>query len=218
MPLPTATFSYFDPLAKRYVTVPIYLPSIAVTGAMPIPAAGPMPANGVEAAATVPRPKTSCRIDPTWARRKGACSPVYREPWFWVVQGGLALLPLLGLAVYFVRRRAMSGQESVETVSRRRSLRQEEVAMAEAVRQNDTHAFFVAARHAVQLQLGAQWAMPPKAITLGEIRRRDPALGERLEPLFRQADEVIYSGRAGTNIDLAKWDGIVREMLQLQPA
>ena len=79
--------------------------------------------------------------------------------------------------------------------------------MAEAVRRNDALAFFMAARHAVQLQLGAQWNLRPEALTLGEIRERDPHLAEALEPLFTQADEVIYSGRAGSNLDLAHGNG-----------
>jgi len=90
--------------------------------------------------------------------------------------------------------------------------------MADAVRQGDARAFFVAARHAVQLQLGTQWALSPEAITLGEIRRRDPSLAETLTPFFAQTDEVIYSARPSMNIDLAHWDRITRELLQLQAA
>ena len=87
--------------------------------------------------------------------------------------------------------------------------------MAEAQRREDTHAFFVAARHAVQLQLGARWSLAPEAITLGEIQRRDPDLAERLGPFFRQADEVIYSGRASANMNLARWHTVAREFLQV---
>ncbi len=91
--------------------------------------------------------------------------------------------------------------------------------MAEAVRGDDALAFFVAARHFIQLQLGAQWRLSPEAITLGEIQARDPQLAETLEPLFAQADAVIYSGQAHSGLDLAQWDHRVRtELLQPQPA
>jgi hypothetical protein len=90
--------------------------------------------------------------------------------------------------------------------------------MAEAARRDDATTFFLAARHAVQLQLGERWAVAPESITLGEIRRRDPALAESLAPLFAQADEVLYSGRASANLDLAHWQRVARECLQLQPA
>ncbi len=91
--------------------------------------------------------------------------------------------------------------------------------MNEAVGCGDARAFFVAARHAVQLQLGAQWRMTPEALTLVEIGRRDPPLAERLKPLFTQADEVIYSGQAGADLNLAQWElHVRRELLQPQPA
>jgi hypothetical protein len=144
--------------------------------------------------------------------------PVYRAPWFWPVQAALAALPVLALLFLFVRRWRSKGRENVETASRRRTLPQEEHAMAEAIRRNDAPAFFLAARHAVQLQLAQQWAVAPESITLGEIRRRDPALGEALAPLLAQADEVLYSGRAGTGLDLAHWQRLARECLELQHA
>ena len=91
--------------------------------------------------------------------------------------------------------------------------------MTEAVRRGDAVAFFVAARHAIQLQLASRWNLKPEAITMGEIRGRDAHLAETLEPLFAQADEVIYSGRASGNLDLAAWEHRVRsELLQPQPA
>jgi hypothetical protein len=101
----------------------------------------------------------------------------------------------------------------------KRSLQHEEDAMSEAVRRGDARAFFLAARHAIQLQLGTQWKLKPEAITLREIQSRDPALAATLQPLFAQADEVIYSGKASPGLDLAQWDHRVRtELLQPQTA
>ena len=91
--------------------------------------------------------------------------------------------------------------------------------MAEAVRHGDAPGFFTAARHAIQLQLGTQWNLRPEALTLAEIRGRDPHLAETLAPLFAQADEVIYSGQASPHLDLTQWERHVRtELLQPQPA
>jgi hypothetical protein len=218
VPLPSAAFNYFDPFARQYVNVPIYLRTIAVTGATPLPAEAASPAGGA-----VTPPPASLADDFLPNRRdlgalRASLSPVYRQPWFWMVQGALAALPLAGLLVFFVRRRSSALRSEFEAALRHRSLREVEAAMAEARRKNDTLAFFMAARRAVQLQLGTQWAMPPEAITLGEISRRDPSVAEALAPFYRQADEVIYSGHAGTNIDLARWESVVREFLRLQPA
>jgi hypothetical protein len=90
--------------------------------------------------------------------------------------------------------------------------------MTEAARAGDAVAFFTAARHSIQLQLAAQWNVNPESLTLGEIRDRDPHLAETLQPLFTQADEVIYSGRTDSHLDLAEWERAVRELLQPQPA
>lgn len=218
VPLPPASFSYFDTRLKQYTTVLIHLPSIAVTGAMPVAPAAPA---SVSPAATASAAEPADVFLPNRAELGELTTsmlPVYRQPWFWILQGALLALPFCGLLVFALRRWRLAGRESNESASRRRSLRHEEHAMAEAVRRNDARAFFTAARHAVQLQLGARWGMTPEAITTGEIRRRDPALAETLAPLFAQADEIIYSGRASANVDLAHWARVAHECLQLQPA
>ncbi|HEV3270600.1 MAG TPA: BatD family protein [Candidatus Methylacidiphilales bacterium] len=220
VPLPAASFSYFDPDAKHYVTVPIALPAITVTGsAAPIAPASP----GGETDSTMASAGPKAEFLPNRLEigsLQTSLAPVYRRPWFWAVQGGLVLLPLLAALFLFLRSRFTTPDDSRgERARRRRSLQQEEDAMAESVRRGDAVAFFVAARHAVQLQLGPRWNLTPEALTLAEIRGRDPELAGMLEPLFTQADEVIYSGRAGASLDLADWERRVRtELLQPQPA
>jgi hypothetical protein len=56
VPLPPASFSYFDPTAKQYVTVPIALPEITVTGA-PTPLASASPGGGTDSTAASTAPK-----------------------------------------------------------------------------------------------------------------------------------------------------------------
>ena len=135
------------------------------------------------------------------------------------LQGGLIVVLLSGIVATFLRATTNRNEDRNEQTQRRHSLHQEESAMSEAVRNGDALAFFLAARHAVQLQLGAQWRLKPEAITLAEIRERDPQLAASLEPLFAQADEIIYSGGADAGQDLAQWETRVHESLhQLQPA
>jgi hypothetical protein len=220
IPLPPASFSYFDPTAKQYVIVPIALPEITVTGS-PTPLASASPGGGTDstAAPTAPQALGFLPNRLELGSPRMSLTPVYRQPWFWAVQGGLIALPLLGALLLLLRSRSRPDDERAERALRQRSLHQEEDAMAEAVRRGDALAFFVAARHAIQLQLGAQWNLRPEALTLGEIRGRDPHLAETLEPLFAQADEVIYSGHASPDLDLAHWEHRVRtELLQPQPA
>jgi len=219
--IPPATFSYFDPTTKQYVTLPIPLPEITVTGSS-IPLASTSPAaGGTDSATATPLSKTDELVPNRLeiGSTQMNLTPVYRQTWFWVAQGGLISLPLLGALILFLCFRATPDNSRAERALRQRSLHQEEDAMAEAVRCGDALAFFVAARHAIQLQLGAQWKLSPEALTLGEIRGRDPHLAETLEPLFKQADEVIYSGQASPGLDLAQWEHLVREeLLQPQPA
>ena len=219
VPLPAASFSYFDPAAKQYVTVPIALPEITVTGT-PTPLASAPAGGGTDSttAAIVPQAAEFLPNRLEIGSPRLSLAPIYRQPWFWSVQGGLIALPLLGALFLFLRSRSTPDDDRAERALRQRSLHQEEDAMAEAVRRGDALAFFVAARHAVQLQLGTQWKLRPEALTLAEIRGRDPQLAETLEPLFTQADEVIYSGQASADLDLDQWERHVRELLQLQTA
>jgi len=214
--LPRATFSFFDPRSRRYVTEPIDLPSIAVTGVMPPSVAA---ASATETTSTASPPSVADGFAPNRTELGGLqadMSPVYRAAWFWPVQAALVALPVLGLFIFLLRRRVGSRGSHVD--SSRQTLRQAEQAMEDATRRGDARAFFLAARRAIQLRLGARWGVAPEAITLGEIRRRDPALAETVSGLFAQADEVLYSGRASAKLDLAHWQRVARECLHLQPA
>ena len=219
VPLPQASFSYFDPFRRQYITVPINLPAIAVTGAMPLataPSATP-PTSGD----LVPPPDTANDFAPNrmeLGELRPSLTPVYRAAWFWPVQAACAALPFLGLLIFFLRRRQTAGLEDAETLARRRSLRQEESAMEQALRMEDARAFFLSARHALQLHLRAAWKVAPESITLGEIRRRDPDRAQVLAPFFLQADEIFYSGNAPSRLDLSHWARVARECLHPQTA
>jgi hypothetical protein len=216
LPLPSASFSYFDPTAKQYVTVPIALPTITVTGS-PVSASQTSPDNGTDASAVPkeikPTEFVSNRSEIGMLRTN--LKPVYRQPWFWSLQAVLLLLPLIGALFLFIRSRSVPDNAEAERSLRLHSMQQEEEAMTQAANRGDAVAFFLASRHAIQLQLGARWGLKPEALTLAEIRQRDPILAKTLEPLFTLANEVIYSGHARRDLDLKQWDHRVRtELLQ----
>jgi BatD DUF11 like domain len=219
LPLPAASFSYFDPTTKQYVTEPVALPTITVS-ATALPASPKLdtnadPATAALAAATTFLPN---RVD--GGSFRSSIAPLYRKTWFWVVQGSLLSAFLLGSVFLLVRpgNRIDAAFAAQEIKRRANSLQEKQDAMSDAVRRGDAPAFFIAARHALQLQLSAQWQIRPEAITMQEIRQRDPSLAEAIEPLFTQVDEVIYSGHAGSEIDLADWERRTRELLQPVPA
>jgi hypothetical protein len=216
LPLPAASFSYFDPNAKHYVTVPVPLPSVVVTGEITAPSASPPPVVGTSeggsspafsgaASGFLPNQLTLGLLTPDLA-------PGYRHPGFWVVQATLVLLVLAGLALGTRRPGYDSGRAEREL--RYAAFKHEEDAMNRTAREGDAVGFFSAARHAVQLRLAERWQVAPDSLTLPEIERRDPALGESVAPLFNEADDVIYSGSGPTDLDLAEWDRRVRGLLE----
>ena len=104
--LPAATFSYFDPDKKQYVSLPVSLPPVVVTGtaAAPVavtsaPAAAtstPATPSGVPADVFSPNRLTLGSLTPDLA-------PGYRHPWFWIVQGVLVLLVIAGVILSLLR-------------------------------------------------------------------------------------------------------------------
>jgi hypothetical protein len=216
LPLPAASFSYFDPGTKKYVTLPIELPAVTVTGSAAAPSvAATAGADTSMAASPVSSDFRPNRLE--FGTLRAHFAPIYRQPWFWVSQGLLISCILLGGLALFIRSLRPADNSGTEWKFRKRTLQEREEAMSDAVRRDDAPAFFLAARDAVQIQLGAQWGVPPEAVTLPQVAQRDPALAESLGPLFAQADEVMYSGLAPAGIDLAEWERRVRGEL-LQPA
>jgi hypothetical protein len=219
--IPDASFSYFDPDIKQYVTVPVTMPVINVTGsAAPPPVVASAPdAGAADATASQPGAAPANPVPAGFAPNRlnfGALTadlaPAYQRTWFWAVQGALLLAILAGLVLsaFGPRRDPTRGESAL----RHASLRREEDAMSRAAQAGDAVQFFTAARHAAQLRLAERWRVAAPSLTLAEITRRDPALGETLAPLFTEADDVIYSGSARDGIDLREWDRRAREMLQ----
>jgi hypothetical protein len=221
LPLPAASFSYFDPTAKKYVTSPIELPAITVTGAALAAASTAQPDDN-SAVATAPATPATPDFRPNrleFGSLHTSMAPAYREPWFWVSQGILLVLLLVtGVGLFVFRRRGRDAAR-IEYQLRRRSLQELEQAMSGAVQRGDVAGFFLAAKHAVQARWAAEWRVRPEAVTLPMIAARDPQLADAVAQLFNQADEILYSGNASGNFDLAEWDRHVREqLLQAQPA
>jgi hypothetical protein len=217
LPLPAATFSYFDPDTKQYVTVPVQLPSVSVTGEMPETPGAASTVTSADSTAAAPAPGAPAptgfapnRLTFGWLTP--SLAPAYRSAWFWVAQGVVLLCIVAGIVLSLLRPRDDSARG--EQAFRLTSLRREEEAMDQAVREGDAVKFFTAARRAAQLRLAGQWHVAPESLTLAEIARRDPALGETVAPLFVEADDVIYSGAARPDIDLNEWNRRAREMLQ----
>jgi hypothetical protein len=222
LPLPAASFSYFDPAAKNYVTVPIPLPAITVTGATQEAAAAPATPDANQAVATAPAAPAGAEFAPNrleFGSLRTNLAPAYRQPWFWISQGALLALLLVAGVGLFVYRHRRRDQARLEYQMRRRSLQELEQAMSSAVQRGDVAGFFFAARQAVQVHWAAEWRLPSEAVTLPVIAEHDSQLAAAAMPLFHHADEILYSGNASGEYDLPDWERHVREeLLQAQPA
>jgi hypothetical protein len=217
--LPPVDFSYFDPATKKYVVLPIELPTITVNGSPQ--AAAPTPALADNSGASSPAGATSAdhsglapnRLD--FGDLRADVTPPFLQPWYWLAQGAALLLVVFSIPLFLFGSRRRRDDARVERARRRRSLDELEEAMNLAVRHQDAAAFFSAARQALQLQWGAAWGLRPDAVTLPVIAEHDPELATRLAPLFSLADEVMYSGQTAQEVDLAAWHQEVREELRL---
>ncbi len=215
LPLPKASFSYFDLDKKAYVQLDIPLPPVTVTGSATAAAAPASPDDSASYAELPASEWLANRL--TLGSLSRDLAPIHRHAWYWITQGIFLAAVLGAVAFLFLRPQAEDENAMAERLARTHSRQREESAMHQAVQEGNTLAFFVSARHAIQLKLGERWGVHSEAITLGEIRERDPELATALEPFFTQVDEVIYSGGTGGRFDLAQWERHVQELLHSEP-
>jgi hypothetical protein len=209
--VPAASFSYFDPDARKYVTVRTAPVPVHVT-----------PGTGATAASngTLPAASSGPALAPNamdMGRPVTQMGPVFTRSGFWEVQA-VPLAALLGALLFVGGRRRLSadlGRHGRRAA--RRALRAHRVAMDQAIAAGDAAAFFAAARSAIQETLGLAWHIAPAAISLSEIAARlDADEVEKLRPVFDR-DATRFSGSATRDADLNPWKQIVdRELEHLE--
>ena len=203
--VPPLIFSYFDPLKEGYVTLKGDKMPVLVEGA-PLTTATP----AIASAATTPPPPGAQPTPAPQAQdilyqlkdhgRWGQhFTPVFMEPAFWAVQAA----PLLGLIGFFgleTRRRRLENREG----QRRAAWEHETAELQRKLRRADDPAerYFAEALRVVQLKTALARRVEPNtvdaetaiaAFDLPDEKR------DRVRELFRQTDELRYSGRANGN-------------------
>jgi hypothetical protein len=203
--VPPLIFSYFDPLKEGYVTLKGDKMPVLVEGA-PLTTATP----AIASAATTPPPPGAQPTPAPQAQdilyqlndhgRWGQhFTPVFMEPAFWAVQAA----PLLGLIGFFgleTRRRRLENREG----QRRAAWEHETAELQRKLRHADDPAerYFAEALRVVQLKTALARRVEPNtvdaetaiaAFDLPDEKR------DRVRELFRQTDELRYSGRANGN-------------------
>ncbi len=220
--VPPLLFSYFDPLKETYVTLKSDKLPVVVEGG-----AAPSATPAIASASTTPPPATA---RPTvvpkeedilyqltdhggWGK---SFTPIFERPVFWAAQG-IPFLALVGFFGWELRRRRLENRAGM----RRLAWEQETSELQRKLRRADDPAdkYFAEALRVVQLKTalaaGDRRIEPntvdvETAITAFDLPEEKQ---DRMRELFRQSDEVRYSGRGNGNGSVA--EATKREVLEL---
>ncbi|HEY1583329.1 MAG TPA: BatD family protein [Chthoniobacterales bacterium] len=219
--IPPLVFSYFDPLKEKYITLkgdrlpvlveggiaPSATPAIASNSTTPPPAAQPTAAPKEEDILY------QLTDHGSWSK---TFTPLFERPVFWAAQG-IPFLALVGFFGWEARRRRLenrAGQQRLaweqETAELQRKLRRED---------DPADKYFAEALRVVQLKTAL--ASPGRGLEPNTVDAESAISTfdlpdekrERLRELFRQSDEVRYSGLGNGNGAVA--DATRREVLDL---
>jgi hypothetical protein len=202
--VPPLLFSYFDPLKEKYVTLrgkqlPVVVEGGAASSATPAIASAARTAPPAAAHPTVAPREQDILYQLTdhggWRR---TFQPVFKQPVFWAVQG-IPFLALVGFFGWEMRRRRLENRAG----QRRLAWEQESAELHRKLRRADDPAdkYFAEALRIVQLKTalaaGGRAVEPntvdaETAVAAFDLSDEKRA---RMRELFRQSDEVRYSGR-----------------------
>ena len=218
--VPPRPFSYFDPEKRRYVelnTQPIALTVAPAPHSAKAPGvAAPSAARdaGGEAVDAGQWELAPNQIVPGASERDS--SPLTTRPWFLALQ----VVPLLLLAAgaLWARRRDRLRADPAHgrRLAARRRVDAENEAMQRAARDGDTHAFFAAARRAVQECLARDPARAAESLTLAELEHlvADAKLRDEVRDVVGRADAIAYSAEQLPAGHLNAWQSRVTALLQ----
>jgi BatD DUF11 like domain len=213
--VPPLVFSFFDPVDEKYVTlrsdaIPVKIEGSAI-------ASKPAAAAAASNQAATPKPESKpedilYQID-NWPGTTESFAPIYTQSRFWLAQI-VPLVALLGLVGWKWRQSRLSDREA----QRRANLQHEAAEVQRRLRRGDTpsHEYYAEAARAVQLKTALAKNVNPNTVDAGTAAtafRLDDAMRDQLETLFKQKDELRYSG--GPNGDHTVSPNEQREVLEL---
>jgi hypothetical protein len=212
--LPGLTFSYFDPVTRRYATARSASLSVSISPSLADSRTAPQaPSPGA-----LPDNKYAAELRPDHAETPATSSliPLYLQAKFLAVPSIVVLAFAAGW-VSLRRRRGVGVRESASDRIASRAAKRTLAQMQAAARAGDAALFFDSARSAVQSMLAARWQLAPEEITTAELESRVGAESD-IRELFALADEAKYSGRKLNATDFSRWLRIVRRHLMSEKA
>jgi hypothetical protein len=197
--LPALTFSYFNPVARRYETAKAPSLDVTISAALansaPLtPGAGP---GSLSMKTPLLRPNHAERLE-----RAQYLTPVYLRPNFLALSSTLALA--LSAAVVFLGRPRGAGVT--------RAMKRQLSELEAAGRSGDATRFLALAQSALRSSLATRWEVDADSITMNTLREK---LGDSecdVQQLFSMADEARYSGESLPSPDFSHWNRVVRRV------
>ncbi|MCC7518634.1 MAG: protein BatD [Verrucomicrobiae bacterium] len=218
--IPETPWSYFDPEAKRYVTLtPPAIPLKVLSSAAPAATgAPPITPSPDAAAAPMSEEERALAEAGSWSRQAaGRLLLLVRKPVFWMA----LLIPLAGIAAgrrtWDALERRRQNPHHLRRVAASRAVRRALVEMDAARTHGDSAAFFMAVGRALREQLAARFHLNAASLVLADV---EPQLGEDrtllddIRALFQAADAAAFSGAASDAEALAAWSARLESCLQ----
>jgi len=219
--MPEYHFSYFDPIAEKYVTLKSEPAALTVEGdklpeLKPVVTASDNAAPEPKKPAAEPRPGDilGLRYEQDEAQ---SFVPLYERREFWFVQGGIAVI-LLGLVAFKIRR------APDDTVRQRAALRAEKEVVWRRLRSADLEHvdFFDSAARLAQIQTALVTGRAVASIDAAAVREAASLGGsaaDTIDEVFNARAELHYAGggaSADGRVSAAERERVIDALKQLE--
>jgi hypothetical protein len=198
--MPAFEFTYFDPLAEKYVTLNSAPAPLVVEGGAPLPPPA-IVADDAPASPAISRVKPAgdivgLRYDHDAIR---SFAPLYERREFWLAQGALGLV-LIGVVALRLRRRPDAAVLTTTALRRERA-----AALARLRNAQIGHTeFFETAARVAQIETALATNRPAQSVDAAVVRnsaRLDEPASAVIDEIFSVRAELLYAG--GTSGDEA---------------
>jgi len=201
--IPELSFSYFDPVRKKYFT--------KTSRAVAIQVKQPAGVQVAQAVRPVTQPQRQSTDQTAASSAIAGLAPIHLEigsyqdrivppfqkAWF-IAVCSISLLLMMTLTLIRLRRQKLKNHPEIQ-LQKNKKLRLEydlkQMQQAEAA--GDSRSFLAFCRLAIQNQLGLLWQIEPTALSLADVAKRLDKDSPLLE-IFQAAEEASYGGATPT--------------------
>jgi hypothetical protein len=224
---PSYIFSYFDPEARKYVTlksdpIPLQLKGSPLLKNEPSPgrdSAVGSSTPGSAGASAAPQAGNDLVANKLELGSSYARIPLPLRSVYWI--SGALLLVAFGLSIIFLnhRRKLAGDPKGRRAVTNERDIQQLLHRLEKEAKSEDATSFFLTARKILQIRFSGHLGIEPEAVTLGEIEARisqakSGPCWETIRGIFQTADAIAYSGQHFSASHLKEWREHVNEVLR----